>query len=211
MTFCNLDQFSSNESTAFRDKLASGTLKKSMKTGLDSTIGILSQSTILNMLFMYRAHQNILINKTLIDMLDTPLNETIVSCIYNFEACASRSFSTFYDMYQGKCITFRASSELKTAGSLNGLRLELFLGPQNRESKYTLDRGMLVKIHNESSDPGKNDGILIEPGTNTNIVVSKIINKKLTEPYNKCVKPGDNYDSDLYRLIVDSKSIYQQK
>lgn len=177
---------------------------------MGDTIGLLSGSSTMAKMGMYRANQNILINQTLVDLFSIPLNETILSCTYNGMPCKLASFSSFYDMYQGQCFTFKTTEKITSPGSLNGLHLEIFLGLQNVANNYTIAKGMIVKVHNETLDPLRSEGITIAPSTENNIEIKKSFNIRLSEPYNNCIKSGAKHDSDLYKRIVKAGKTYMR-
>ena len=58
------------------------------------------------------------------DKAYTPLNETILSCLYNFELCSSSEFTRYLDDAYGPCLKYSPSKLMTKTGSLKGSLLD---------------------------------------------------------------------------------------
>ena len=83
-----------------------------------------------------------------------PLNETLVSCLFDKRPCSLSDFHSFYHFFYGLCFTFDTlklkNSRLSKIGSSNGLSLKIFLGDQENNNSLVKSHGLHVFIHNVS-------------------------------------------------------------
>ncbi len=64
--------------------------------------------------------------------------------------------------------------------------------------------------HNTYEPTFYNIAGVINPGILTDLIITKTIQNNLGEPYNKCLKSGETFDSDLFRETIRSGYEYRQ-
>jgi hypothetical protein len=88
-------------------------------------------------------------------------------------------------MYQNSTKLNQTIKIISNTGIEFGLFLELYVGVKT--PKYSLsDYGAIVFIHNQTSLPESNAGIILKPSTQTNIAVEKTFNSYAPSPYSEC-------------------------
>ena len=82
-----------------------------------------------------------------------------------------------------------------------GLLLEIYAG--SRDAKYSLNQyGSIVFVHNQTSLPESTSGIILKPGSQTNIVVEKSFNSYTPYPFSECQDLNSfNFDHTYYNAI----------
>ena len=148
-------------------------------------------------------------NSSFLNQLFNPVNETIISCLYDFKPCQIEEFSTSINLLHGVCISFRTNRTLTKPGNLNGLRIDILLEPK-RESLISDARGLQMMVHNESYFPTANDGFAINAGVRNSVQVTRTDYTRLGPPYNQCVKEGDKHDSELYNYMINEGLSYSR-
>lgn len=63
-------------------------------------------------------------NETLRKMLFNPLNETILSCIYDLSFCSFKDFTVFIDSSYGLCLRYTPPKPTTKAGRVNASKLK---------------------------------------------------------------------------------------
>ena len=74
------------------------------------------------------------------------LNETMISCTYNWRSCSLEDFTYFYHPLHGSCYSFNQDLPTKTtilSGPLFGLNIEFFMGNKNQTEREFHDGLML--------------------------------------------------------------------
>lgn len=150
------------------------------------------------------------VNETFRKTLVNPLNETFLVCTHSFQECKLSRFTLFANPILGMCYRFHPDIKMTEIGSINGLRLDLFLEPSTQSNYFTEGRGIRVMIHNKSDNPRITDGFDLNVNERTNIQVDRVFNKQLPLPYNDCIKDSEDYDSELLK-IVRKTSRYTQR
>lgn len=151
-------------------------------------------------------------------------DDMLLYCVYNTNPCDPTYFDYYYDLIYGNCFRFNAGRnstghkikvlESTRSGKINGLQMEIFLGPKI-ESKYgflRIDRGIHVLIDNQSIYPSPFDGFPVSPGKETTIMIKRELVKKLPMPYNDCKKEVTTYKEDdplLYKQLLKSNKTYR--
>lgn len=158
---------------------------------------------------------------------DYSINDVIIYCKFNyFTDCAKEPYfrKVYNKTYDLKvCFEFNKGDEntsiLKVYKSsmTNGLTITIFGGLFNETLKdhfgLVHSTGLQVFIHNSSHLIRSENGMNIHPGEATFISLKKVVENKLGEPYNDCIKDVKSYrsfDSTIYEEI-SSKYIYTQK
>ena len=172
-----------------------------------NVIGVLSEENQRNIFTRYLySTMYASFNETVKEKLNNPLNETIISCFYNFELCDVRDFTLYTSVNYGPCLRYTASKPLTKPGHLSGLQLDILLDPLTVGKSIGAERGLSIAIENRASHISYSNGLSIKSGQRTNIGVSKTIFKNLPEPYSSCVPAGAQYPSELYQYIVESSN-----
>ena len=153
----------------------------------------------------------------------TSLDDFLVDCYYGLYKCKADEFSWFYDVSYGSCFTFNSGRNSKgerikvhnssQGGLLNGLKLEFFLADSLRIQRSLPYSGLHVFVHNKTIKPRPQEGIAISKGENTNIVINRVFESKLEDPFSDCVSDlntKDPSDSEFLRAIIKSNKTYTQ-
>jgi hypothetical protein len=173
-------------------------------------------------------------NDTYKQSLGHSLNDILIFCQFNYKDCNISDFIWTYDSTYGNCYTFNSGFHsngskvnLKQSGFVGsdyGLQLTFYINfyqeltsfNSNSKSDYKGGFGALIRIDNSSylTDHGS-DGILISPGTQTDIIVYREFNSILPKPYSNCEIELDDstfqLNSELIELIAKSKYRYSQQ
>ena len=153
------------------------------------------------------------------------IDETIINCMFNGTLCSnfSQEFIWYYSYKYANCFTYNSgfvhlneSKEtipVKTVsrdGVEYGLSLELYVG--SRDARYSLEQyGAIVFIHNQSSLPESSSGIILKPGTQTNVVIEKNFNSYTPSPYSECQDLSTlEFDRTYYETILQASLTYTQ-
>lgn len=97
-------------------------------------------------------------------------------------------------------------------GSINGLKLELFVYEPTDLSSLSSSNGIRVVIHNQSHLPGFDEGILVSVGSETFLEVSRTFAALLEEPYSDCSSNIDaSHSSKFVRQILATDYEYTQQ
>jgi hypothetical protein len=143
-----------------------------------------------------------------------------ITCLFDLKQCRSADFVWHYDSTYGNCYTFNSEKflngsrrQIKTVnkpGKLNGFHLELFVGNPTHINSLAFSTGVHLFIQNQSSRINTNLGMNVATGFSTDIVLSKTVHKRLPYPYSKCQNNFNSFDSELYRVIIESGHLYTQ-
>ncbi|RNA35576.1 acid-sensing ion channel 1 isoform X2 [Brachionus plicatilis] len=208
VTFCNLNpfDFSLKENQAKMSEF----LNESMAHGNE------------NYLKMIKCN----LNNSLSNLEGFSIEKMLILCQYDSEECNVDDFVQFEHItIFGRCYTFnsgRNSSGHKipirkrTRPELvSGLNLKLFIGALEYQPCWEPRYGAIVNVHNRSSPPLITDGgMMVQTGSETNLILNKVNMKKLPKPYSNCIKDLTNIneiDSIYYRNTFDSiRKVYRQ-
>lgn len=155
--------------------------------------------------------------------LSFPYEQMFLSCLYNFQPCDRNDWYWFYDLNYGNCFRFNTgkdskgkSNEIKHsffAGKYNGLMVELFVGIPENENTLSISTGAHIYIDDNLFKPQLGYGLGVAPGESTNLAIERIVNYQLSKPYSECIKNVyslDSFDSEVYKRVIRSNSIYRQ-
>lgn len=172
-----------------------------------NVLGVLSGETQSNIFSRYLLSMLYsTFNDTVKEQITGPLNETIISCFYNFELCNISDFSLYTSVNYGPCLRYNPSKPLTKPGFLNGLQIDILLDPLTVGKLPRSERGLSVDIVNPAEHISYFDGISIKSEQRTSIGVSKTIFENLPEPYSSCVPTGAQHPSELYQYIVGNSN-----
>lgn len=205
ITICNLNSFQTNKSIEFANKfLANMNLSKELR-----------KFFLMNEIF---------------DSADSvkksysySLSESLIECQFNGQKCYADQFEWIFDILYGNCYRFNSGKnaygnvtnlvKISNSGYFYGLQLEIFIGDIDYTADILKSSGYRIMINNQTHKPFISDGLDIAPGINTNIVINRLYNYRLENPYNDCksnLNTIDAFDSDLYRAIINSNLTYKQ-
>jgi hypothetical protein len=149
------------------------------------------------------------------------LEDKIINCTFNQLKNCLNDFTIFYDNYLSSyCYQFNSSLYSSSrSGIHNGLVVRLFSSiftePRNHSSFNTdVSNGFQVFIHNKSSFATRDEGLILQTGEAIYLSIKKVINTRLTEPFNDCIKSLETYkkfNSTLYEMIRNMNITYRQK
>lgn len=111
-------------------------------------------------------------------------------------------------MYQNSTKFNKTIKSISKIGIEFGLFLEMYVGVKNLN--YSLnDYGAIVFIHNQTSLPESNAGIILKPSTQTNIAVEKTFNSYAPSPYSECQDlTTHKFDRSFYNAILNKSLTY---
>lgn len=200
VVFCPLDAFTKVEPLISHIDLTSTSDQSSQQ---DDGVLTLQVHNNLQLRFLYNMLAGTF-NETLRKMLFNPLNETILSCIYDFSFCSFKDFTPFIDNSYGPCLRYTPAKPTTKAGRLNGLKIEILLDPPYKGNILT-DRGLNIVIKNSRDYVTHVDGFMIKAGQRTGIKISKTVYEDMPAPFSKCVLSSNGeHSSEIYQYIVKS-------
>ena len=150
------------------------------------------------------------------------LSDILFNCNFNANPCNASDFVEKFDPWYGNCYEFNGGRDLKkiiTPGWFNGLQLEVYVNfyeKLNAINSLWGGLGALIRIDNSSYlvDHDLN-GITIQSGLQTNIIVDRSFKFMLAKPYSTCEVDSnsvkDDFNSDLFNLIAQSQYQYSQQ
>lgn len=160
-------------------------------------------------------------------MINLKQKENLISCQFSSEFCYENDFEFFQLNEFQKCYKFNSGqnydgSEAKIRkarryGKSYGLQLELFIGlPDKCLSPFSQTFGMVVYVHNLSQIvTEETNGILVAPGTETNIAVDRTSLVHKPKPYSDCLPNLDassaNSKLALFALKKNRFKMYSQE
>jgi hypothetical protein len=236
ITVCNKYPFKVNANPAVAaiiqasySNLSAQSTPKSLYN-VDKQLEYLTRSSLLNRNFSHSDRLKFFLT----------LDEMLIQCVYNNHECyPTTDFERHeYSYRYGFCYKFNSGytsqglsddsgeasgrvgpqGKIKTTsspGRFNGLRLELFLGHPDDSFGFEKSRGLFLFVHNSTIDPAIGaEGISLEIGEETNVIIDQINYKKLPSPYSSCimdVRSMSSFNSDMYRQTIRSMRIYSQK
>lgn len=183
-----------------------------------------------NLIVMNNFHRNFFIRNQLLAENDSfkkslshDLSELLLECRLNDENCYADDFIWTYHPLYGNCYRFNSGKnktsfdvEIKgvsRAGPNNGLVLKLFVGNPNNSLYFIEKTGFHLMINNQSYKLNVDDGYDIATGTFTSVSLIRNFYKKLSNPYNDCIKeisPLKKIDENFYKAFVSQNKTYRQ-
>ncbi|KAK7491317.1 hypothetical protein BaRGS_00017418 [Batillaria attramentaria] len=117
------------------------------------------------------------------------LKKMLIGCTYQGRLCTNKQFQRFYNFHVGNCFTFnkkRKEADVSKPGPLHAL--VLVLDAQSEEyMRHSQTVGFKVVVHPQTDMPFPEDeGILISPGTATDIAVTQEIILRAPPPHGNC-------------------------
>ena len=235
ITFCNWNQFTSADSIP---------LLRSINMKVNASIDIFDQEQM-RMLDSETKHALIteiynlaiahVTDKTFSDIerkkLAHRLDNMLMSCSFNKEACTADDFSWLFDASNGNCYIFNSGvdsagktihlKESTMSGSQNGLFMELYVNFHENLTyfnSYTGDGlGISIYIDNSSSSLENRDfsDIVIAPGYQTKVAIYRSFVNMLPRPYSNCelelAEINKHLSVKLVNLIHNSSYKYTQQ
>jgi hypothetical protein len=95
-------------------------------------------------------------------------------------------------------------------GNNGGLSMEVFVGVSKALETLTLDFGLAVFVHSVTTSPMSVQPITIYPNAESNIVISRLVNKKEPNPYSEC-QELESVDSEIKEKIIKKGNILFRK
>lgn len=148
------------------------------------------------------------------------LETSIVDYYFGIENKDINELSWYFNFNNGNCFKVNSGKDyngkplpIKSAslsGPDTGFSVIYFSGiSEDNKFSYFGNYGARIFIHNSTSDPLPNDGIELEPGKASNIILNKVINKRYPYPYSDC-QDIKSFSSDLFDYFISSKKRYSQ-
>lgn len=151
------------------------------------------------------------------------MSDMLVSCYFNETACNRSDFRLIENEAYGNCYAFnsnmneesRLTSEVRRTNKYKAsLRLELFVGNNESMSPMAMRSGaiMFIKNHTTGYVVGEN-GIELKPGTQTEVMLNRMVIKKLPMPFNDCVDESvdSSFVSYTQELTMRTFGYYDQE
>lgn len=165
------------------------------------------------------------LNNELPNLQGFSLNKMLISCQYDGKPCDANNFFPQRAFYFRNCYTFNYGrnstghqipiENSKRPGTINGLKLKLFVGAPEYQPCWEDRFGAIIVVHNRTSPPlYAEEGLFIQAGAETNFILNKINIKKLASPFSNCIKNVSNrneFDSVYFRNSYDFSGSYRQK
>ena len=221
ITVCNVNSFVSEQSLEYAQYL----LEKNKLVNFTDSM-IIDQIFPYNFSKLYFSYNIVRLLATvqlksssseLKQKLLTPLDNIIISCLYNAQPCDKNDWTLFIDPQFGFCYQFNTDKEkIKRSfqtGKYNGLMLELYVGLPDHKDTLSISTGAHVFINDNSIKPLIGQGLSIAPGTYSNLVLGRTTNKQMPQPYSECqsnLDSIDSFDSEYYRKVFKSNLTYRQ-
>ena len=147
-------------------------------------------------------------------------DDLLVTCYFDTNNCNTNEFQPVVDKMYGLCYKFNSGynsagkrvsiKKVKHSGKTFGLRMTLFAGLNQELKKFYFDTGFLIRIDNSSYSVSNYDGIGIDNGVETDIVIKdRIYSFRLPKPYSDCDLDSNSlntYSSKQYNKIVNSNN-----
>jgi hypothetical protein len=222
ITLCNLNPFTTLSGWQHVKKYFDETNAK------NSSYNARSISAFVSLLFALNSLNNETEKKSIAHNLD----DILIGCKFNYQACTSADFIWEFDKIYGNCYSFNSGFDLtgkrkkkvalKTsslAGSPYGLQLDLYVNYYENLSVFnSVQRGMgaLIRIDNATQVIDHvAEGVMASTGFYTNIALGRENKFIMKKPYSDCVLDNDDastsFDSDIYRAILASEFTYSQQ
>ena len=156
------------------------------------------------------------------NMLPANLNETIISCKFNFLDCdIYNDFEIYQDSYYSFCFRFNSGKNMNGTtikakysygkGDLNAFNLELY-DRQHTDINNLFLTGFVVYLSDEAVDSVTDVGFYIYSGILTKVSINKnkLIRKSI--PYSNCIDEltnVDSYSSECYKKTFSNEKMYK--
>ena len=208
ITFCNNDAFTTHDSQAILEHVATNNSLDLNSFADMFTITHLAKMHAMNPSFGNENRKRLGLSL-----------EQMFTCTYGAKDCSRHELNWFYSFDYGNCYQFNSGflgNEFKIV-EMQGHRygLQITIGPLVNTNRYvsSWNDGIVIFVHNSSSfKPTSADGVCLEPGKSTFISVKKTITHKHPYPYSKCIELDDNtFKSELYDFILKSNKAYRQR
>jgi hypothetical protein len=224
ITICNLNPFDRSNAEQYINKVLDG----NKLAYVNDELKINKNPKLINKLIKASIYKDKNLTSGDKIKLGYRLESMLLTCYFNDLPCNSSDFVWRYEYDYTNCYTFNSGfdqkgnkvpiKQINEAGLDKGLKLELFVGEDNlNETKFTLNSGVRLAIHNQSIHPIiSSEGKDIPTGFQTNIGIKRSFLFKLDEPYSDCIKATRSrtaYNSHYYRAIFDvlNMTTYRQK
>ncbi|RNA38831.1 amiloride-sensitive sodium channel subunit gamma-like [Brachionus plicatilis] len=99
-------------------------------------------------------------------------------------------------------------------GRIAAISLILNVSLHQELRKHNMNMAGIIFIHNKTQSPLSVDGVIVSPGFITNIGLMRTFSHQKPKPYSSCdgsVDKMENYDSNLYKLILAKTKFYHRK
>ena len=155
--------------------------------------------------------------------LGLSIDDMLINCQYSSNPCTKDDFVWFYSSIYGNCYKFNSGKNstggtvplryLNQAGKMNGLKLELYVGQNNKPFDFiNPSTGAHIFISNYTVTQSSLEGLDAATSKETNFAVTRTLKYRLPSPYSDCI---DNVydetasDSFFFKSIVKSGKRYR--
>ncbi|XP_064627158.1 amiloride-sensitive sodium channel subunit gamma-like [Lineus longissimus] len=126
------------------------------------------------------------------------LKEMMLDCAFNGKTCSPRNFTRTVHAQFGNCFTFNTPDDngdvasVSASGPIHGLSLTMLIDQTDYFPTISEAAGLKVLVHNQKKFPFPEDaGMLVSPGTDTQIGVRQVVVLREVWPYGNCVNVTD--------------------
>jgi hypothetical protein len=138
---------------------------------------------------------------------------------FNGQDLNKTQFHWYYSYDYGNCFQFNSGldqennviqlKESLAEGEAHSLQVAVFIQNQNLYMIPSYSNGLKVFIHNHTFEPSSSEGVNIQPGTETNILIKRTFTSKEPQPYTECTDL-DSFSSELYNFMIETNKTYRQ-
>ena len=225
ITICNCNPFTSRHSIEFLRRVNSE-INSDIDMFNETQINMLNY-TVKSTFFLsiYNAANRAMLNLSDDDKkrLGHSLDDILIDCQFNGEACNASDFEWKFDKFFGNCYVFNSGlNEVKKsyiAGSLFGLNVQFYVNfYENLTVLNSLNyKGAYVRIENCTvlSDDLIDNGFYLSPGKWSSALIHTVLNYVLPQPYSSCELDNEsglqNRETILLRRFYHSPYQYTQQ
>ncbi|XP_059164359.1 degenerin-like protein unc-105 [Physella acuta] len=155
-------------------------------------------------------------NKSIRSALGHQIQDMMLQCSFAGRKCVQSNFTQIQSAVYGNCYTIEYDKFIaRKSGPSAGLELTLFLETSEYIPGITNGKGLQLVVHEQGTVPFPEDeGIAINPGTQTLIGLRMVKITRLGEPYGPCiststfeVKYGIKYTRNACQRICEQQQI----
>ena len=222
VTICNQSPFTTDYSLEFLQSVNSQVSPQASLFSIDQMSNLSLSSRMLLKSQVFTRAITTMNSKTFSDLtrqkLGHSLNDTLLSCTFNNQACSVADFSWKFDELLGNCYVFNSDSHATKhshfSGPMYGLQLMMYVNFYEYLTAFNTALGLVFSIGNNSYSSEIHGGVFVSPGEATNIAIDRKFNFILPDPYSNChvdTNTPYSFDSDLFDLIAHSSYEYTQQ
>ncbi|XP_064629038.1 acid-sensing ion channel 5-like [Lineus longissimus] len=126
------------------------------------------------------------------------MKEMMLDCAFNGKTCSPINFTRTVHAHFGNCFTFNTPDEngdvtsVSAPGPIHGLSLTMLIDQTDYFPTISEAAGLKVLVHHQKQFPfPEDDGMLVAPGSDTQIGVRQVVIVRAESPYGNCQNYSD--------------------